>query len=436
MTLTRLQGWSLQADALTNTDRNKMTNDPPPTTITTTTNIISIQECHTEIVSGHSRSLDLASPREWLEYWEDHYHCSGCYTVLRCDYNLLAGRKFPKTIAAAAAAGSAAATNWRIWGRNFHLQRLRESYLCLLQEDIHIVNQEHSLEEWKQSANKLIDTLLSQAEAELSNRYLESEHQDLPPDSIIVFMVTLLWQPAQQIKMGDVGSIKQQQQQQQQQQSPVETLAKGHICSSLSVQSTNQYPKPMRAALALPSGKSSKLGGWPNRIDFHPTAKLSSWCRQRRPLEEALKLPNIDEVILLKESQGESSEKVETFEMLEGLTTNLFFVFPGRILRTAPGKTVLQGYARHLVLKHAEKCGLIVDASKAVTLEDLKECQEVFATSSIRIIVPVKELLFPVYQKDQDDTPVELQSLWSSSSCSEPESRPYWQRLLDSIMVS
>ena len=83
-------------------------------------------------------TYSLISPRGWLEYCEaDQAQCQqkelareqsgGAYTVLRCDFALNK-------------------ETWRIWGKDFHLNRLLESYRLLLQQvdcnlDSHLRNE-------------------------------------------------------------------------------------------------------------------------------------------------------------------------------------------------------------------------------------------------------------------------------------------------------
>ena len=401
MPLVILQGssWSLQADIVsTLPDQDRASS-----------NNIHISNTTQETITtshGNPMLLDLSSPREWLEYWEDDGQ-SGAYTVLRCDYRY--GQQQEST--------PQQGKDWEIWGKYFHLQRLRDSTHCLLNGTSW---DETQLSAWTNESHNLIGTLLSQAEMELSRRGPKGNTSPFS-DRIVTFMITLLWQPLTKNTM----------------------MIKGHICSSLSpVHPTNGTTAiPMRAVIALPATTGSHA--WPGRTASYPQAKLSSWCRQRRPLEKAFKvLPGVGEVLLVQDSQNDNNNNnnktFTTFtEILEGLTSNVFFVYRGGILRTAP-HGVLKGYARALILEHAPDCGLVVDTSQPVLLSDHDQWTEVFVTSSIRILAPIQELLVPIYDESEKDgapTIAEFQSIWSqpSSSSSNRSQELYWQRLLHTI---
>ena len=120
---------------------------------------------------------------------------------------------------------------------------------------------------------------------------------------------------------------------------------------------------------------------------------------------------NINEI-----SQREGTD-FGTIEVLEGLTSNVFFVYPGGILRTAPSdQDVLNGYARKLILDHASDCGFIVDTRHPVLLHDMDQWEEIFITSSIRILTPLTELLIPIYKNDDSNGEDEEDCSRSSSS--------------------
>lgn len=116
----------------------------------------------------------------------------------------------------------------------------------------------------------------------------------------------------------------------------------------------------------------------------HAHAKLSSWCTQRRPLEEQFLLQDISEVILTNHEN----------RLLEGLTSNLFVVRRNdkdgnTRLQTAP-TGILPGSARQLVLD-------AYDGELDWSAPCLQECrnddwQEVFLTSAIKRIVPVDKV--------------------------------------------
>eukprot|EP00797_Seminavis_robusta_P028375 Sro54_g032000.2 (202) ;mRNA; r:108246-108851 len=186
---------------------------------------------------------------------------------------------------------------------------------------------------------------------------------------------------------------------------------------------------------------------WPTRTAFHPTAKLSSWCRQRKPLEDSFKKEGIGEVLMVQPSSyyndihNHTNNNIQ-WEILEGITSNAFFVYKGGILRTA-ASNVLPGSARHLVLLHARSCGLTVQLdNNPVTLGDCQEWQEVFITSAVRIIVPVQQLLVPRYDEaglvdnnKESEQPILVEPLWSYTPSRDKNEEPYWRRLLETIVT-
>jgi hypothetical protein len=101
-------------------------------------------------------------------------------------------------------------------------------------------------------------------------------------------------------------------------------------------------PTPIKVALAV--------GTTTSRYDNKPRAKLSSWCRIRRPLEDQLKDEHVGEVILTRQDDKNN------IELLEGLTSNLFVLYRNGTLRT-PDEGVLGGCARNQVVLHGRGHG-------------------------------------------------------------------------------
>ena len=112
-----------------------------------------------------------------------------------------------------------------------------------------------------------------------------------------------------------------------------------------------------------------------------PQAKLSSWCTDRKPLEELQNVNQADDTILLGPDGC----------LLEGLTSNLFVVRSDGILQTAPSHLVLPGYMRHRVLAS----GVFQQVSFApIYPEDAATAWKgLFLTSSVRIVSPVHKIV-------------------------------------------
>jgi hypothetical protein len=318
--------------------------------------LLTLSDCNA--ITRGVRKYDLISPRQWLEFLEENDREAGAYSVLRCDYKKNA---------------------WNIWGLDFHMNRLRESYCTLQSVDKEL------LENAKESTNMILNTLLEEAASFL---------RDADSSSVYTIMLTFLWQ---QVK------------------DPRRILVRGHACWSGKPHRLCEYnPEPITAVLAL----SCDHEQMPNRYTNNPKSKLSSWCRQRRPLEEAF---NAAGEILLTRPVGEE------VHILEGLTSNVFFVYPNNKIRTAD-QGVLEGYARKLVLDRANVCGLHYDQDP-VRVQDAHLWQEVFLTSSVHFIVPVRRVSIP--HEESGGT----HELWLDRNNNSPRWRMLYQEMLKSFVT-
>ena len=262
---------------------------------------------------------------------------NGAYSVLRCDY---------------------IRDKWFVWGRDFHLKRLCKSFQVLSTgSSERIVTDKSVLVE---ETDRLLDSLLSTAAQEA----IPSDDSDAVFDT---FMLTFLWHK---------------------ETTKAKVLA--HVSRLPRSDPWAYNPDPIAAAVAVATTPI------PSRMP-HPHAKLSSWCSQRRPLEDRFKQPSIGEVFLISEQQ----------EILEGLTSNIFILYKDGVLRTAQDG-VLLGYARHLVLKSAQRLGIPLDQKTPILLSECDQWEEVFTTSSVRLVTPVDTILVP----DKEGT---LQKIWSNS---------------------
>ena len=213
-------------------------------------------------------------------------------------------------------------------------------------------------------------------------------------------------------------------------------VVRGHyFCNNIPVKPFDYNPTPISAALALPNPKdvSDQLQG---RSTFLPEAKLSNWCQRRKPLESRFKWnnPSIGEVLLIRPSKDLKAE----YELLEGLTSNLFVIYKDGTIRTSPNG-VLEGYARALVLDAAADLGLNV-VWKAPTLLDGESglWDQVFLTSSIRLLIPVDCVYAPTYV---DGTSNSFEVVWDGRQGMEQEENgeatgnvPLWKQLYHHIL--
>ena len=283
---------------------------------------------HGSILTERSKPVDgynLTSPREWLEYNEGIGRC-GAYTVIRCD---LSSNK----------------SSWRIWERDFHWERLADSYRSLLVDDC-----EADCKDAIQRTDALLSTLLNSC-----RKTLLADGTTVHIDSCCTCMVTFLWQTNNEL-----------------------CSVRGHVFTTGVFANPIDYdPKPIPASLARMAT--------PNRYENKPRSKLSSWCSIRRPLECRFKGVDDSEVFLTREVDD------GVCEILEGLTSNVFVLCRDGTLRT-PAEGVLEGCARMQVMHHALSMGYSVNCSP-VTLDSVGEWDEVFCTSSIRLIIPVLKIV-------------------------------------------
>ena len=239
-------------------------------------------------------------------------------------------------------------------------------------------------------------------------------------DSIIIIMVTLLWTPFVQTNTnGD--SI----------------LVRGHVFSTGEVVSRYKSdPKPISASIACQSSYNGSNTNLKSRVlpsRSHPHAKLSSWCRSRRPLEEQFKvLPDIQEVILSSQS-SRSSE----IELLEGLTSNLFVVYADGTIRTTM-QGVLNGYAQDLIIKECQQSNLMLFSDAPILLQHGLDGQwkEVFVTSSIKLIVPVQRVYAPIFNDTVNRDNMEMVEIWKEPPLSNLtwDTRK-WQVFLQQLLI-
>lgn len=384
--------------------------------------------------AGQEENYNLVSPREWLEYCEagqqrdersnlEKMPSGGAYTVLRCDFLL------DQEI-------------WRIWGRDFHFHRLEESFRSLVsrqdEDDSKTENERLALE----SSREVMSLLLEEAKTTILSTIAQQKTKD---SSRIVIMLTLLWDLEHAVNDSDDG---------------IPIRVRGHAFSTMQASQLHHngdsdgngdivaVPNPntpIQTVIGhLPADileilanqkRFTNSGSLPTRYQNLPRAKLSSWCRRRRLLEEMFKTKDVGDVLLTKPCEtslsSETAEAAEAvskslmppaIELLEGLTSNLFVVYPGKIIRTAPSKHVLGGYVRHRVIECAENCGYTVEFG-SIPVEDSSLWEEVFVTSSIRLIIPVERIFLPSANTDDNDRLFELKTLWAQEQSSNEEGK-------------
>ena len=197
------------------------------------------------------------------------------------------------------------------------------------------------------------------------------------------------------------------------------------------------FPSPISACLAIPRDLTCEaLKILPTRHSedndsqlVGANAKISSWCRIRRPLEDPnrFKLPGSDvgEVLLVMQDKSKPNineqDFVNSLDILEGLTSNLFVIYKNGTVRTAPLSKVLSGYARNLVTEEVDEMKELILRELAPNVQDAKDglWSEVFVTSAIRLIIPVNRVLIPQVGEDKPAI------LWESN-CGQPFTQSLW----------
>jgi hypothetical protein len=388
----------------------------------------SFQAERTISLSPGSTVIDVSSARDWLEWCERNSDGhGGVYTVIRCDFPLSTLLNDISLSAQQIVDNDRIANyRWKIWGLDFHLRRLQESYLTSLDASAC----EKVFQTAIQSTYEVMNLLLEEASEEIKRR----KSGTVDPSSVITVMLTILWQPATAENVVE-GDIHHQQ----------DLHVFGHAFSSMKsspaiVQQKNPNPSINAAVGRLPYEVDVKHDKLPNRYQHHPEAKMSSWCRQRRPLEELFKSNqakhNIGEVILTRVDDDTTlnTSREKSVSLLEGLTSNLFVVYDNNVIRTPPCHlSALEGYARHLVLKHAQQCGYTVE-EKPIRLDDdhVRSWKEVFITSSIRLIIPVRS----VFDSSQGENgSLQLEKIWEFRDQNDP-SRTASELASDKLYVS
>lgn len=381
----------------------------------------------------HSNDISTTA-RGWMEYIEQTdgpKHGVGAYTVLRCDATFASSTSNHDT------QDVKFDCEWKIWGIDFHMDRLSSSFKTIT-GNLFGTDQQQSLgsfhriggdsisslsgigssvhtqslfKESKEETKHVIDQLLEYATRSI---YTDINHSDnnLQNERLSqTLMLTILWTPSSRQSSTDGGVA-------------TKPIVRGHAAFANSAQPTSNIdksvlPPPIKACVALPKQLTAEaLSVLPRRhgtslnqqrqVGSSANAKVSSWCRIRRPLEDPnrYKTPGVGEVLLVRQPDTERGTNImsypndnfiDTLEFLEGLISNLFVVYPDGTVRTAPAGLVLPGYSRHLIIQELNERGLRLDSTRPPTMQDLRDglWSEVFVTSAIRLVIPVEMIVVP-----------------------------------------
>lgn len=363
------------------------------------------------------RRLDLSSAPDWMEHIELMEHRqnqsggAGAYDTMRGDLQIGA---------------TMAKRKWYIWGQDFHLERIQKSFLSLLNEFLYDKELIHdALQRAVGKSNEVLLSLLKEAEQASQQWSLpDSNHSN----GITVYMVrlTLLWSPG--VRSDQVGD---------------DIIVRGHACSSMLPILLNGPVPPIKCSIAAEVSEDAdglrampiKGASLPSRYQ-NPQNKVASWTRLRKQLEEPerYKPPGISEVIMVRSraaAVGENRWTGADLQVLEGLSSNVFFVYNDGTLRTAVDG-VLHGFVRQLVLNCAGRCGLKVDLTQPILcLREVSQWKEVFITSSSRLIYPVSKI---VIQHRLPSRKHCFREFWSEPVHFSNHDKPKWQEIYETIL--
>lgn len=385
------------------------------------------------------------SPRLWLESSP-----LGVYTVIRCDYHHFLENVIHRTTETTSFCPPRGF--WFIWGREFHLQRLRDSMRALtspisVQPTTSHISPE-DLDHACLQTESIIDGLSS-----IDNDLEEIFLLEPATAASTIVMLTILWYEGKSLD-------------------PVVVRAHAScINNSIALGASTSgavSDSERKCDLNLPS-----VPKWTIVVDVssntvsrqcypQPYAKVSSWCTQRKDIEKRympqsmldssnenstrpFDLVTVNEVILTQIIKSDETRSVD-LHLLEGLTSNLFVVYPDNVIRTT-GQGVLHGYSRHLVLEAIRTIyhplnsdgppSWTIDTVAPILLTDVHLWREVFCTSAIRLIVPVDRILVAIAVDGDNLKPsangrATVRELWRYERGSQPQ---VWKQLLAFLLT-
>jgi Amino-transferase class IV len=378
--------------------------------------------------------LDLTTAPDWMEWIESvearglDEGGAGAYDTMRCD------------LIVATSTNGDEEPRHSCWGEDYHLDRLQNSYVSLLDASARNSLPQHALKSAREESRLLLQALIHEAK---SSSEMIKQTDFMPHDNaqdhtwIQILKLTLLW---------SLPKTKDQQE-----EMPF-IIVRGHACSDGKIVPIFEPVQPIVVTTAILDSQSHQgHSSLPTRFQ-NPQSKVASWCKQRKLMDnaETYKPPGVSEVLMVRTSNeepiGDGEIQYSSLELMEGLTSNLFVVYNDGTLRTAQ-EGVLFGYVRHLVLESAARCHVQVDVSRAITLQDAVDGKwsEVFITSSSRLIYPISRILLPLRDgiplSKSDDNDLEgFVEFWRDPVLTETgmldasPAIPKWQALLDEIL--
>ena len=319
---------------------------------------------------GCTKSKDLAVSAIWMQTVEEELGRGGAYDTLRCDW--VVDNK-----------------EWNIWGQEYHLERLQQSYLSLANTEPRV------LERAVHESNFLIRSVLREA-SDVFNRDMDQRCWSEVYIEMVKF--TWLWTPTDDPNQIDV---------------------RVHAVSDGKPKQINKPAYYIQVSIGADASRETVQvdSSLPSRVE-NPNVKVSSWARLRGKISNPYQPPEAAEVLMVRQSEEGD------LQVLEGLSSNVFVLYKDGTLRTA-SDGVLHGYVRHLVLEAANDLG-IPTSHKPILLHESDEWKEAFITSSSRLVFPIESVLIHNSDTGGWDT------RWKADTQAE---NPTWQKLLNAVLL-
>lgn len=140
-----------------------------------------------------------------------------------------------------------------------------------------------------------------------------------------------------------------------------------------------------------------------DRRTLDPNAKSGNYLNNVLAVQEAKKLGADDAI--MPNLNG---------EITEGSTFNIWMVKDGKVMTPHPEAGLLKGITRQKVLEVCKTQGIACEETK-ITIDQLKDADEIFITSSTKGVMPVYKLDGKTYAETRDQRPV-TEKLWQCYS--------------------
>ena len=326
----------------------------------------------------------------------------------------------------------------KVWGLDFHLDRLQRSYQSTTKTK-HM--SPRTLQRARHASITLMQALLQRAQNELPPLQSTTPTTTNSLDTIIyIVRVTWLWStPWQQTNHDNDDNDDHHHHR----HNHDDIIVRAHaVCTGQSVPVYGPTPITCSVAALLDDKNQVTVDHTLPTRHSKPQSKVPAWTVQRQSLDHYKPKDDVgcSEILLVRTAKSTIHNK-KGIELLEGSSSNVFCVYRDGTLRT-PDQGVLHGYVRHLVLESAAACGLRIDTTTPILLEEVAEWKEVFITSSSRLIYPIQRIIIPTGSNGQETTR-QFREFWrdpwfdndnNNSQHGQQQQQPKWQALLHAIL--